>query len=530
MFTTISNLLGGIGLFLLGMTLLSDGLKSFAGDSLRRALLAFTRRPVTAFFSGMFATALVQSSSATTLMTIGFVSAGLLPFAQSVGVLIGASLGTTSTGWIVSILGLNLSISAYALLFIAVGAAARLFLRGPLSSLGLAVAGFGLVFLGIELLKTGMTGITTAFDFSTLPSRGLFGRMLGVAIGVALTVVMQSSSAAMATTLTALYAGAINFEQAACLAIGSAIGTTVTAGIACIGASVHAKRTALAHVVFNLATGVIALVLLPALLAIIRWLQTHAGLEEGAISLALFHSLFITIGVVVFLPFLARFSHFIERILPEKTAGFARYLDNSLLALPSVALEAVTRCLLECRAVLVEAVLARLSEPPGHAKHREVEEVVQAIHQSRKYITSIQSEPDDSATEVRRISGIHAMDHLQRLAAAVGARDTHPGCSERVREWEERLRGVLEASRAREPTEAPSPVETICGFSKEIAAWRRDERAGILERAARGGADPAVLFEELETIQWLDQIAFHCCRIEHHLAVARGLEDGGEAS
>ena len=164
----IFKLVGGIGLFLLGMVLLTDGLKAFAGESLRRALVRFTGTPLKAFGAGALVTALVQSSSATTVTVIGFVSAGLLTFPQAVGVVMGASLGTTGTGWIVAVLGLKISLGFYAL-------------------------------------------------------PGLWGHVLAMVIGMVMTVIMQSSSAAVATTLTALHTGTVNFEQAASLVIGAAL-------------------------------------------------------------------------------------------------------------------------------------------------------------------------------------------------------------------------------------------------------------------------------------------------------------------
>jgi len=167
------KLVGGIGLFLMGMVLLTDGLKSFAGDSLRRALVRFTGRPSKAFAAGAVATSLVQSSSATTVAVIGFVSAGLLTFPQAVGVVIGASLGTTSTGWIVSVLGLKVSVGLYALPLVGIGAFLRLLATGRWRSFGTALAGFGLIFIGIDTLQDAMGGLSGLFNLSQLPAVGV---------------------------------------------------------------------------------------------------------------------------------------------------------------------------------------------------------------------------------------------------------------------------------------------------------------------------------------------------------------------
>lgn len=518
MFQAVSGVLGGVGLFLLGMSLLGDGLKSLAGDALRRALVLFTKRPVTAFFSGMVATAIVQSSSATTLMTIGFVSAGMLTFQQSVGVLVGASLGTSSTGWIVALLGLKLSISSYALLFVAFGASCRLFFRGSVSAAGTATAGFGLVFIGIELLKTGMEGMTSTFQFTAMPDHGLSAHLLVASIGVVLTVLVQSSSAAIAMTLTALFAGAISFEQAASLAVGAAIGTTVTGVIGSIGAGVHARRTALAHVLFNLGTGVLALVLMPVLLRVVEAIANAAGWESPAIRLAMFHSTFLLLGVLIILPFLGAFSRGVERLVPDRGNRFAGYLDQSLQNLPALALDALRRSLIEMSASMA-SIFQRLLEERT-VEQTDLDAVKQAVGLCMQYLSRIRLEADDRIAEAARVNDIHILDHLQRLVLAVGNGQERL-YSENLRPWSQRL-GVLLQSSFREPgvTEQASYGELeggICKFSAELAKWRRQERKRILQSAATQSWEPEPLLEELETLQWMDQVAYHFCRIQVHL-------------
>ena len=274
--------IGGLGLFLVGMMLLSDGLVGFAGGALRRALVRFTGTPAKAFASGTLMTALVQSSTATTVTLIGFVSAGLITFAQAIGVVIGASLGNTATGWIVAGLGLKVNLGFYTLPLIGLGALLKLLTRGRGASLGLAMAGLGMLFLGLNTLQDGMRGLSDMFSLASLPSGGLWSHFLVMLIGLAMTAVLQSSTAAIATTLTALHTGAINFDQAAAVVVGASIGTTLTGALVTIGATVYAKRTALAHILFNLVAGVIAIVLLPVFLRVIDWLNDVAGMTPGA--------------------------------------------------------------------------------------------------------------------------------------------------------------------------------------------------------------------------------------------------------
>ena len=213
--TLIPALVGGIGLFLLGMGLLTEGAKGFAGESLHRALLRFTGAPWKAFLSGTLATGLLQSSSATTVTVIGFVSAGLLSFPQALGIVFGSSLGTTGTSWLVAFFGLKIQLGPYALPVVATGAFLRLMGRGRWKPLGFAIAGFGLIFLGIDFLQSGMEGLRTQIPSAFLPSTGLGAHLGGLAAGALMTLVLQSSSAAIAVTMTALHAGTINLEQSA---------------------------------------------------------------------------------------------------------------------------------------------------------------------------------------------------------------------------------------------------------------------------------------------------------------------------
>lgn len=363
----VFRLLGGLGLFLVGMSLLTDGLTHFAGDSLRRGLLRFTGSPFKAFASGTLLTLVVQSSTATTITLIGFVSAGLITFAQSLGVVMGASLGTTGTGWIVSTLGLKVQLGLYTLPLIGIGALLRLLARGRWRHLGTALAGFGMLFVGIDTMQEGMRGVGDQFALVGLASGSWGARILALGAGIVMTVILQSSTAMVATTLTALDAGAVNFEIAAIMVIGAAIGTTMTGVLAALGGSIYAKRTALAHVLFNFSSGIIAILLLPVLLAILGLAQTHLGLQPSGVSLAAFHTLFIAVGVAVFLPHAQWCARQIERLLPEKSDLPTRLLDQSQWQVPAVALAASHQALRATATRLMQALADVYQRTPGEA-------------------------------------------------------------------------------------------------------------------------------------------------------------------
>lgn len=513
------KLVGGIGLFVLGMVLLTDGLKAFAGDALRRALVRFTGTPAKAFLSGALVTAMVQSSSATTVTVIGFVSAGLLTFPQAVGVVMGASLGTTGTGWIVSVLGLKISVGFYALPLVGVGAFLKLLGHGRARSVGVALAGFGLIFIGIETLQDAMRGLSGVLNLARLPAGGFWGHLLAMGLGIVMTLIMQSSSAAVATTLTALHAGAINFEQAASLVIGAAVGTTITGVLAAIGGSVSAKRTALAHVSFNLATGLIAVVLLPLFLWGIGWAQRHAGLDPGAMSLAAFHTGFIAAGVALFLPFVQRFARAIERLLPDREPALTRHLDSTVLHAPAVALEATRRALRETAAETFNAFWRMLGGPATEDGARAAT-VRDALHRLEEFFPQIPPLADDEPLSQLRLAQMHAMDHLTRLQARLAppASVAQALTEERLRPGLSLARAILERAEAGLHGGAPDGWLTrVQQQAEELAAWRRTQRPLVLEQTATGAAPPAQALELLDAMRWLDRVGYHTWRISHYL-------------
>lgn len=209
---TILNILGGIGLFLLGMIVLTDGLRALAGRTMRSALMRFTKSPLTGAITGAVSTAILQSSSAITVAAVGFVGAELITFPEALGIIFGANIGTTFKGWIIAILGFKLSIGSIFLPIVLLGAILRLFTKGRWANIGYSVAGFGLVFVGITVMQQSMGGLGNIIPFDNLPADTLSGRLILVALGILFTVVTQSSSAGVVAALTALYAGIINFN------------------------------------------------------------------------------------------------------------------------------------------------------------------------------------------------------------------------------------------------------------------------------------------------------------------------------
>lgn len=253
-------LVGSLGLFLFGMKTMSEGLQKAAGNKLRSILTAMTKNRFTAVLTGVFITALIQSSSATTVMVVSFVNAGLLNLLQSVTVIMGANIGTTITAWIISFFGFKFSIAAYSIPMIAIATPLLFSAKGKRKSYGELILGFALLFMGLDLLKNSVPDLKSnpeMLEFLTMFTQSGFASVLiFLAVGTILTIVVQSSSATMAITLIMVSKGWISYELGAAMVLGENIGTTITANIAAIPANISAKRAALAHTLFNI-TGII---------------------------------------------------------------------------------------------------------------------------------------------------------------------------------------------------------------------------------------------------------------------------------
>ncbi|MDQ2179330.1 Na/Pi cotransporter family protein [Marinifilum sp. D714] len=314
----ILRLIGSLGLFLYGMKLMSEALQKVAGDKMRSILAAMTSNRVKGVFTGILITALIQSSSATTVMVVSFVNAGLLSLVESVGVIMGANIGTTVTAWLISILGFKVSMSAISLPLIGLGLPFLFSQNRSKKNWGELIMGFALLFIGLQFLKTSMPDIKNNPEILTFLTNytdmGFASTLLFMSIGTLLTILIQSSSATMALTLVMCNSGWISFEIAAAMVLGENIGTTITANLAAMIANTSAKRAARAHLIFNSIGVLWMLMVLPYFLDATAWVsqnffgQGDAFTDAAAVpvTLSLFHTGFNILNVLVMIWF-ARF-------------------------------------------------------------------------------------------------------------------------------------------------------------------------------------------------------------------------------
>lgn len=520
------QLAGGIGLFLIGMMLLTNGLVAFSGSALQQALARFTGTPFKAFLSGVLVTALIQSSTATTATLIGFVSAGFITFSQAIGVVMGASLGSTATGWLVATLGLKLNLGLLTLPLIAIGALVKILTKGRWADLGLALAGFSLIFLGLSFLQDGMRTLSSFFSLAELPLGGIGARLLIMLIGFAMTVILQSSSAAVATILTALDTNNINFDQAAALTIGAAIGTTLTGALLAIGGTIHAKRTVLAHILFNAMTGLIALLLLPVFLVLLERSEHWFGLRPGALSLAVFHSMFIGLGVLVFLPLTGYFATFVQRILHNQRPDITDHLDNTLLPLPEVALAASQRALEQITQSFLDHATSLLATQTARPVTVDLAQSRRLLDETFSFVSRISVPAGDQRFTTQRISQLHAIDHLMRLRNRL----QEPMLSRDVVEQEacaptlNTLKKMIERAQiglAEQSLEIE--LTSLAHEAVAITALAIEAREEVLRSNAAGspGHSPEALLRVTDTLRWLERSAQHIWRISYYLQQER---------
>ncbi len=340
----------GVAVFLFGMLALEDGFKLLSGGLLESFLKRTTDRLYKSIGFGIVTTTLMQSSSLVSVLTISFLSAGLIGLSQGIGIIFGANLGTTTGAWLIAGFGLKVKISSYAMPMLTFGILFVFQKNKSLKGLGYILAGLGFLFLGIAYMKEGFETFKETIDLSVYAVEGLRGLLLFTGIGVFATVVMQSSHATLVLIITALAAGQITYENALALAIGANIGTTITAIIGSMGANIDGKRLAGAHLIFNLVTGAIAIALIHPFMSAVDTLAQMLGIgaEDHTLKLAIFHTLFNLTGIIVMTPFIGTMVRFLEhRLRPKATDSkpdtlHAIYLNTSALELPSTVIRAVT--------------------------------------------------------------------------------------------------------------------------------------------------------------------------------------------
>ena len=344
--TDVLTISAGVAIFLFGMLSLENGFKAFSGGLLESLLKRSTDKLYKSLGFGIFTTTLMQSSSLVSVLTISFLSAGLITLAAGIGIIFGANLGTTTGAWLIAGLGLKVNIGAYAMPMLVFGMMLIFRKDKSLQGLGYVLSGLGFLFLGIHYMKEGFEAFKDTLDLSQYAIEGFKGVFFYTFVGILATLIMQSSHATLVLTITALAAGQISYENALALAIGSNVGTTVTAILGSLSANIEGKKLAIAHLIFNLLTGIVAVIFIYQLADIVNFAAEAFGINANdyTLKLALFHTLFNLIGILLLLPFTNKMVWFLNTYIKPKSKALARtddaiYLSESAINFPDAAKE-----------------------------------------------------------------------------------------------------------------------------------------------------------------------------------------------
>jgi len=335
----IKTILAGVAILLFGMIMLEEGFKVFTKGPLKNILKNATNKLYKSISLGAFVTAFIQSSSLVSVITISFISAGLISLSGGLGLIFGANIGTTATAWLVAGLGLKIKISALAMPMLVFGIIFSFQNKNALKGIGNVLAGLGFFFLGIHYMKEGFDVFKQYIDLTQFAIPGFLGIVIYTGIGIVITTILQSSSATLALILTALAAGQIEYENALALAIGANVGTTITAVLGSLKSNIAGKRLAGAHLIFNVITGSVALSLIYPLGTFVNYLSELLSISptDYTLKLALFHTIFNVLGVILMIPWIKRLERFLLRFFKDKgdkDIDEPKYLNEAVLEFP----------------------------------------------------------------------------------------------------------------------------------------------------------------------------------------------------
>ena len=532
---------GGLGIFLFGLKFMGDGLQRSAGDNLRSILNKFTSNPFRAILAGMVVTVIIQSSSATTVLTVGLVSAGFMSLKQAIGVVMGANIGTTVTAFIIGI-----NISAYSLPIMAIGSLLLFFTKKELiNNMGEIIFGFGALFFGLELMGNGMAPLETLPQFRELMLSLSHNPLLGVSLGTVLTLLVQSSSALIGIIQELYTQGSITLEAALPMLFGSNIGTTITAILAAIGTSVAARRTSASHVVFNLVGTILVMLVLNPFSNVVRMVGDLFQLNP-AMQLAFAHGLFNVVNVLIQMWFISQIAALVTKIIPgeEKVVAYDdKRLDFSMVQTsPALALNQAKLEIVEMGEVVKDefgAVFSYFKTPDEKVREKalQLEEIVNEIDMKlTEYLTVIAREELPAKSSEEHTTMVDITKYLERIGdhsesilknikdgAQIDKRYRKENDEKETRLFDEDLVHMFELVELNIQDAIQSfsenrkhLAEKVLVREKEINALEIHLRAKYIERLNAGIGQPSdgILFVDI--VSNLERMSDHTVKIAKH--------------
>ncbi|MBD65481.1 MAG: sodium:phosphate symporter [Halobacteriovoraceae bacterium] len=528
-FKIIYSVLGGLGIFFFGMKMMSDSLQQAASDVITRVINSLTTNRFLAVVVGMIVTMIVQSSSVTTVMTVGFVNAGLMQLTQAIGVIFGSNIGTTITGWIISI-----KVGKYGLLLIGLGIFPTLFSKNPkMQHIGKVLFGVGMIFFGLEIMSNSFKPLRTNQEFLDMiayfSGQNYASYFASIVTGCLLTVIIQSSSAMLGITIALATAGVIEFNTAAALVMGENIGTTITALLASVGTTTNAKRAARAHAFFNV-FGVLAVFsFLPWYLEFIEWMVpgvadevTPAGEYPNiAAHIAASHTFFNITATILFLPFLGHLAKFVTKITPDKEGEESKHLiivgdSNEIVPATAIAqAESEVRKMYDVCGRMYKATLAYIKEPKSKklAKISEYENITDRMQKEvTVFMCKVMEKPMSEGQSLRSQAMIKIVDELESIAdylermvrdknRVARSKENDPSLDEEYTKYFKHVWDFLDDCFEGFTGERVYDISDINTRSEKLRIWADDIRNRHLEKVNTGQ------YSALSALSYSDMVA-----------------------
>ncbi|MDH7552231.1 MAG: Na/Pi symporter [Spirochaetota bacterium] len=517
----IITAIGGIGILLLGIVLMSEAIQKLAGPRFRKILANLTGGKFKALLTGMLVTTIIQASSATAIATIGFVSAGLITIPQALAVIFGANVGTTATAWLVTMFGIQYSIGQFSLLFVACGVILKILYTDHRSDIGSLLAGFGLLFFGITIMRQGLAQLPQSFNFTAISGHVITDRLLLFSIGFILTILMQSSSAAVVLALVALSSGTISLFQGQVLVIGMNAGKSIPILFAAIGATPDTRRIIVADVLFNTVTALVLFVLLPQLSPLLSSLCNAFGAIVPEIELSVFHTLFNVIGVLLFFPFITPFVRFLKTLFADTRFYLTQHLDDAIATTPAIAVETARRTVVDIALYIIQILKDMLQKNGTDIAHR-LKTAQIALEETKHFMSKVKTPPQQKQLYDEHISVLHAIDHLNSIIEAcqeahiVSLLKNSTNFSDMKWNFNTEL---VESEKALKAESSIDSVEKIQELSQYLANSRKLERVEVLKKTATGQLDSHTALDFIEAIRFIDRLGYHIWRVVRHCIV-----------
>lgn len=416
--SVVLNFVGALAMLLWGMDLLSAGIQKGAGNKLQKLLSFVSGNRFTAVLTGLFVTSIIQSSSATTVMVVSFVNAQILSLTQAIGIIFGANIGTTVTAWIVSFLGFSFKISAFAIPLIGIGFFAKTLNKYKIKDFGDMILGFGLLFLGLDLLGDTLSLNAESVSFiNKITDFGYFGIILGIFLGAALTALIHSSSAMTAIVLTMAASGSLNWQLSAALVLGSNIGTTIDAVLSSLGATTNAKRAAAVHVGFNICGTILAICFFKPFLSLVDLIVPNTPEANITNHIAMLHTVFNVCATIVFIPFVNKIAKLVSKLIKEpKSLEEEHYKLPVVISKKQSNVELFIMLIEKEIAIMAAKVMNMFDEIfntlKGYDK-KTIEEIAEKMFKQEDYIDEMNEAISSFLMECHRMDGISINNQIK---------------------------------------------------------------------------------------------------------------------